>query len=184
MVEKGGIKVEEELKYTLQKIEQNFSNYSAWHHRMVYSCKRYEEDYSNFLLEELEYVHSAFYTSPDDQSTWFYFRWLVSKAPLSLLLQELSLIQQLTQIEPKAKWPILTLIFLHKKIQQLKEKEKGKEGEVERGEEEGEGEIERGVREGEGVESVSSLVEKLINLDPFHKNYYTSLLQNLSSLSF
>jgi hypothetical protein len=63
-----------EIAYTQQKIEANFSNFSAWHQR----SKVYELTGGLVLDREFNLVNQAMYTMPDDQSAWLYHRWLVS----------------------------------------------------------------------------------------------------------
>ena len=84
------------------KIEQNFSNYSAWHHRGRCLEALYQpittisladllankppdtgKQTSVIPLEtldlEFQMVHSAFVTDPDDSSAWLYYRWLIAQ---------------------------------------------------------------------------------------------------------
>lgn len=118
----------EELAFTLKKVEQNFSNYSAWHQRSYILPKLYESDPSKFnsvLADELEMVQSAFYTSPGDQSAWFYHRWLIGMTKkynadnfLEIVKIELQKVEELLTEEPDSKWAILTTIFLMKELGQ------------------------------------------------------------------
>lgn len=74
---------EEEFQYTLSKIESNFSNFSAWHHRSLLllpiwiarelneAQKRKERD------EEFELIRQAIFVDPEDQSVWTYHSWLI-----------------------------------------------------------------------------------------------------------
>lgn len=144
-MERLGTELEKELDYSLQKLNSNFSNYSAWHYRSkliprVHSVFERENLFENeiyqqgkipmslhynitslgfllfnvvrelmkvyghlhfvlllliiyvidlyFLSGVLTYIHlhlflevsmveSAVYTDPNDQSAWFYHRWLL-----------------------------------------------------------------------------------------------------------
>lgn len=73
----------EEFNYTTKLINDNFSNYSAWHYRSTLlerlAVSLPLDEYLKILENEFEYVRSAFYTEPDDQSAWLYHRWLLSK---------------------------------------------------------------------------------------------------------
>ncbi|KAJ3679358.1 hypothetical protein LUZ60_017369 [Juncus effusus] len=80
---------EEELKFTMDMINTNFSNYSAWHNRsMLLSSllKKKSEGFTekeNILLEEFELVRQALFTDPSDQSGWFYHLWLLDQISIS-----------------------------------------------------------------------------------------------------
>lgn len=86
--------IENEFNYTTQCININFSNYSAWHYRsmllhMIYihQCNNVKNDnskllnttYIDLLLYEFTYIQQAIYTSPKDQSSWLYYRWIISQ---------------------------------------------------------------------------------------------------------
>lgn len=69
---------ENELKFTLEMIESNFSNYSAWHYRSkLFSAAGKDEECTK--IAELSLVESAAFTDPFDQSAWIYQRWLIGK---------------------------------------------------------------------------------------------------------
>ncbi|CAJ0912506.1 20339_t:CDS:2 [Entrophospora sp. SA101] len=75
--------IESEFDFTTVKINQNFSNYSAWHQRskllpLLIEERNYNsEEIKTFIDKEFDLVKSAFYTDPDDQSAWLYYWWLV-----------------------------------------------------------------------------------------------------------
>ncbi|KAL5226129.1 hypothetical protein ABZP36_012768, partial [Zizania latifolia] len=80
-----GVPEEEELKYTMDKISDNFSNYSAWHNLsillsilLIQQSKGFESKQKIFS-EEFELVTQALFTDPTDQSGWFYHLWLLAQ---------------------------------------------------------------------------------------------------------
>ncbi|XP_068642271.1 geranylgeranyl transferase type-2 subunit alpha 1-like [Aristolochia californica] len=79
------VPAEEELKFTTEKIDANFSNYSAWHNRCVLLSNLLREKAKGFyprekvLMEEYDLIHQAIFTDPDDQSGWFYHLWLLDQ---------------------------------------------------------------------------------------------------------
>ncbi|XP_062115761.1 geranylgeranyl transferase type-2 subunit alpha 1 [Humulus lupulus] len=76
---------EDELNYTTDMIDNNFSNYSAWHNRSLLLSSLLEKKVQGFsskenaLSDEIELVHQAIFTDPDDQSAWFYYLWLLDQ---------------------------------------------------------------------------------------------------------
>lgn len=77
------IMAEKELTYTLAKIESNFSNFSAWHHRSlllipIWSVKSLDEAQKRKERDaEFELIRQAMFVDPDDQSVWTYHSWLI-----------------------------------------------------------------------------------------------------------
>ena len=129
----GEVPAEAELKFTSDKVNANFSNYSAWHYLSkllprIHAAAALEPT----LREELQLVRSAFYISPDDQSAWFYHRWLLAKlaelrgaaggaaggaappvaADEAVLREELDAVRELLELEPGCKWPLLSAALL------------------------------------------------------------------------
>ncbi|XP_015905154.1 geranylgeranyl transferase type-2 subunit alpha isoform X2 [Parasteatoda tepidariorum] len=85
------ISPEEELEYTSKLIESNFSNYSAWHYRskllpIIHLDTVTGSIKENVLLKEFELIQNAAFTDPDDQSVWFYHRWLLGKNSILQIL--------------------------------------------------------------------------------------------------
>ncbi|XP_073009744.1 geranylgeranyl transferase type-2 subunit alpha 1 isoform X1 [Typha latifolia] len=76
---------EEELQFTMDMINTNFSNYSAWHNRSILLSHLLKQKVKGFdskenvLLEEFELVRQALFTDPSDQSGWFYHLWLLDQ---------------------------------------------------------------------------------------------------------
>uniref|UniRef100_A0A8C6SF62 Geranylgeranyl transferase type-2 subunit alpha n=1 Tax=Neogobius melanostomus TaxID=47308 RepID=A0A8C6SF62_9GOBI len=96
VVKMSGVSVEKELEFTDRLISSNFSNYSSWHYRSTLltllhpespepkSPSRDPQTHSHRvceeqLLKEYELVQNAFFTDPNDQSAWFYYRWLLGR---------------------------------------------------------------------------------------------------------
>ena len=99
----------DEFDFTTTKINQNFSNYSAWHYRsklLLTTFTTAEEQqnavqhgwfswlarvsvpltarvpvwFTKRIVLDLEIVRNAVYTEPADQSAWLYQRWLLGKS--------------------------------------------------------------------------------------------------------
>jgi len=168
--EKAKATLVEEFQFTTKKIEQNFSNYSAWHQRSALIPLIHKGD--NVALEraleaEFEYVKNAFYTEPSDQSIWIYHRWLVDKtgelyAPTpdkykNLLTRELEMCDELLQVAPDSKWALHTGMFLMVKL---------------------------GTKN--YLQQIEIRLKKLTEVDPDRREYYTSLhskfVENANSL--
>lgn len=110
VAEKAGVDPRDELAFTMEKINANFSNYSAWHYRskllprlgmttldhlgpelelvqqvplrpLTRTCRRYvlPLTYCSDGCVCAVRDEQALYTEPDDQSAWFYHRWLVAQ---------------------------------------------------------------------------------------------------------
>ena len=103
-IEKVHSLLQSEWEFTTKKIEQNFSNGSAFHMRSkllpilirLDHCSVIDPDSdsagnhhdtgiflaakSKWFQEELELIRNAVFTEPDDQTSWWYFRFVLSWA--------------------------------------------------------------------------------------------------------
>uniref|UniRef100_A0A7S0JGG3 Geranylgeranyl transferase type-2 subunit alpha n=1 Tax=Calcidiscus leptoporus TaxID=127549 RepID=A0A7S0JGG3_9EUKA len=133
VVRQASVPLTDELAFTMGKINANFSNYSAWHYRSKLLPQLYkpatDTDQDRFecvLREELALLRNAFFTAPEDQSAWFYHRWLLAQleerlgtattAMLETLQEELNMLNELLELEPDCKWPLATVSFIAKKL--------------------------------------------------------------------
>lgn len=124
-----------EIDYSVEKISENFSNYSAFHHRSIYlkdlisldSAKANEEEYKAKVTAELSIVENAIFTEPDDQSAWWYLQFLLSYITtfysstdgldlqwfISLLAQQVETCKSLLEIEENScRWPMVSVILI------------------------------------------------------------------------
>ena len=134
VVQTAGITADAELGFSTSKIEANFSNYSAWHHRSKLLPQIHETGGTDaatlrgVLKEELQLVRNAFFTAPEDSSAWFYHRWLLAQlrptgpaqvAPEEyegLVREELSMSEELLELEPECKWVLAATAYLHNRL--------------------------------------------------------------------
>ncbi|KAF8428778.1 hypothetical protein EV426DRAFT_640040 [Tirmania nivea] len=83
LIGKGMSLVEQEFEYTTVMIKSNMSNYSAWHSRTKLVGRLLKErgakkqERMDFLEDEINLLKKAIITKPQDQSLWFYHRWLI-----------------------------------------------------------------------------------------------------------
>ncbi|KAK1969588.1 geranylgeranyl transferase type-2 subunit alpha [Colletotrichum sublineola] len=79
----GSSLVEHEFEYTTKMINVDLSNFSAWHSRSNLIPRLLEERHADdgarqkFLEDELNLVREALNVGPEDQSLWFYHRFLI-----------------------------------------------------------------------------------------------------------
>ncbi|RLV94355.1 Geranylgeranyl transferase type-2 subunit alpha [Spathaspora sp. JA1] len=117
-----------EFEYTTDKIQNDFSNFSAWHNRAnlipkIYNLKSSLEEVAeltdrltvfaspySILLHELDVIKTGIYMSPEDTSIWSYYNWLLtdefftqgyeSKSQyLQVLSDQLEIITEVNELE-------------------------------------------------------------------------------------
>ncbi|ORZ00995.1 hypothetical protein BCR43DRAFT_486185 [Syncephalastrum racemosum] len=73
--------VRSEFEYTLRKINQKVTNYSAWHQRSKLLPEVVQDmsdkERSKLFEEEMDLAKAAIFTDPNDQSAWLYYGWLM-----------------------------------------------------------------------------------------------------------
>ena len=70
-----------EFDFTTHKIQQNFSNGSAFHYRskLLPHVVDSRDGQTVSLADELELAHNAMFTEPDDQTAWWYYDFLLTE---------------------------------------------------------------------------------------------------------
>eukprot|EP00816_Leptocylindrus_hargravesii_P010627 CAMPEP_0196805100 /NCGR_PEP_ID=MMETSP1362-20130617/4828_1 /TAXON_ID=163516 /ORGANISM="Leptocylindrus danicus, Strain CCMP1856" /LENGTH=388 /DNA_ID=CAMNT_0042177795 /DNA_START=32 /DNA_END=1195 /DNA_ORIENTATION=+ len=128
-----------EWEFTGLKIESNFSNYSAFHYRskllpLIWSLQGAKEGEVKLASDELEIIHQAIYTEPDDQSAWWYYRFILEwletmlkrpdhlEALGEILKEESRIIQELIDAEDgNCKWGVISLHMTQAKLLSITE---------------------------------------------------------------
>ena len=113
--------LQHEFSFTSQKIQENFSNYSAFQWRSVY-IQSLSVPITDMIPLELTLVENAIYTEPDDQSAWWYLQFLCDWARkqvaqqvvgvewyIELLERQVNLIEDLLTVEETSKWALVSL---------------------------------------------------------------------------
>ncbi|KAJ0391372.1 hypothetical protein ATCC90586_007932 [Pythium insidiosum] len=157
----AGVTQADELAFSTLKIEQNFSNYSALHHRSITLPKPLTRD---ILQDEISVVQQAVFTEPDDQSAWFYYRWLLTSTiellastqeAVEFLSSQIEWMTELLEMEQNAKWVLVTLADLHHRFATTKHDDDAKTRSIQ-------------------------LFERLVKLDPDHANYYRDMTRKMT----
>jgi geranylgeranyl transferase type-2 subunit alpha len=170
-----------EWDFTTEKIEQNFSNGSAFHYRskllpllLQLDTGSGDDVRTEYFQGELELIRNAVFTEPDDQTSWWYLRFIISWANPrnkddcktedmelfeATLYEEWSSIQELVEGEGgKCKWGLLGLHMIAAEMCKLGEK--------------------GGQYEGENWEKLSkSYLVQLRDLDPDRRSRYDTMLE-------
>lgn len=100
IINKIGISLSDELQFSTDRINADFSNYSSWHYRST--LRKLDKE---TLEAELNLVQNAVFTDPFDSSAWFYLRFVLSHPDLIKEHKEnlMDAIDQLADLEPDCK---------------------------------------------------------------------------------
>ncbi|KAL8621589.1 hypothetical protein ACOMHN_026260 [Nucella lapillus] len=85
LVKRSEVPPSAEFDFTTSKISSNFSNFSSWHYRskllpLLHPDPTQPSGVAQDVLQsECELVQNGLYTDPDDQSNWFYHKWLLGR---------------------------------------------------------------------------------------------------------
>lgn len=172
----------DELAFSMEKLKENFSNYSAFHYRSIYIGKWRDKHLASndpacaalrsIIDEELQLIENAIFTEPDDQSAWWYLRFVLSLAKnaqegetqeqadsdewyTGVLTAQVDSLRMLLEEEPRCKWCLLALADVLAQLDAALGKEPSEE------------------RRG--------LLTTLVQVDPLHKQRYLYLMEKTSS---
>jgi len=145
LVSSLGMSDEDNLKFTKEKVLENFSNYSALHRRMRLFSKRSEETKDDeeklreFLSSEIEMIKHSIFTEPDDQSPWLYLRWMMELArkrlkPEAVDKEIRSIVECCRAIceeeKTEMKWPLLTELHLRRMLSDIDDDDSSRTREI------------------------------------------------------
>ncbi|KAJ8926746.1 hypothetical protein NQ314_020863 [Rhamnusium bicolor] len=109
LINKIGITLSEELQFSTERLNANFSNYSSWHYRSTLRNLDRESVGTELIL-----IQNAVFTDPADSSAWFYLRWVLSNPTVTKDRRQelLDAFGQLEELEPDCKWVIMAKCWL------------------------------------------------------------------------
>lgn len=136
VLEQGNVDYHLDLQFINNEIHKDYNNYSAWHHRSVVYSKLRNDEIIPLFKVDFELLLNAFYVEPDDQTSWVYYRWLLSECVkrykemnkvyecIELIKEQFNQINELNQYElnehnKHIKWIMLMLIQIHIVINKL-----------------------------------------------------------------
>ena len=118
--------LQSEWDFTTKKIQNNFSNFSAFFYRsqLLPNYLEISHDTLNVWENEFQIIENAVFTEPDDQTVWWYQAVLLSfddnifpmQELRERLMQHVELLEELLQDSPNSKW---VLIGLHRLLDKL-----------------------------------------------------------------
>mmetsp|Transcript_6855 Transcript_6855/g.7477 ORF Transcript_6855/g.7477 Transcript_6855/m.7477 type:complete len:447 (-) Transcript_6855:133-1473(-) len=180
-----------EWEFTSEKIYQNFSNGSAFDYRskllpLMLNLSTSTKTRSDYVQEELDLIRNAVFTEPDDQTSWWYFRFILSWANpktyhqengssatedeieefQSVMYEEWTSIQELVEAEDgECKWGLLGLYMIAMSFHEFEEETKTNDTNGYQGE--------------NWLELAHSYLDDLKRMDPDRIRRYETLQQKL-----
>ncbi|CAI4534721.1 BAL_1a_G0028950.mRNA.1.CDS.1 [Saccharomyces cerevisiae] len=92
----------EEFEYTTIKINNNISNYSAWHQRVQIISRMFQKgevgNQKEYIRTEISYIINAMFTDAEDQSVWFYIKWFIKNDIVCKTLDEQEYLKMLKDL--------------------------------------------------------------------------------------
>ena len=185
VAQKGHIHPQKEFEFSTEKIDENFSNYSAFHHRSLF-IQRIGQCPRETVEMEFSMIENAIYTEPDDQSSWWYHQFLLSwimnekeGSPAhekidqaewleGILVQQIGVMRGLLLLESSSKWAMSSLSMMIEIL--LKQRHRSQ--------------MTSGTSYSVGYvnelsEERLSLLRRLCSVDPYHVKRYQYLQQRL-----
>lgn len=117
--------LQSEFDFTTDKINSNFSNFSAWHrrHKLLLRGLAMPEgecpskcDLRSIWPSEYTMILNALYTDPSDQSPWLYHNWLVKNNFNHLTVEHLKALEDLLSMEPENRWVLQAINLIRTSI--------------------------------------------------------------------
>lgn len=105
------------------------------------------------MVKDVEFVRNAIFTEPADQSAWLYQRFVFDKLfslqekstnfKAQMIQTELEYLQELIELEPDCKWPLVAKIYFLNAQQ-----------------------------DGDRIQEKKEILERLIEIDRYRSGYY------------
>jgi geranylgeranyl transferase type-2 subunit alpha len=158
--------LQRELLYTLKMINNNFGNFSAWHYRSKLIPRLISRGLidKSFVGNELNILHNAIYTDPQDQSGFMYLRWFLTcdlfkmdpEEHTKIIQEELAVLQELNELEKddgkENCWCLQLIVIFRGLVVQS---------------------------DGSTMQGITECLDELIKVDPLRKNRYRDLISGL-----
>lgn len=176
-----------EYDYTTSKINNNISNFSAWHNRSKLIPKTYKLSNDNewyrssydILKDELKLVNTGMFVDVEDTSVWLYLYWLLTNkffinelSPNTyrdILQDQLNKIEELNELEKEDNdsdnaWCIKSLIWIKSLLIKHDNPTINNDDLL--------------------TEEIKSKLKSLISIDPLRKGKYTDQLNGISPILY